>query len=312
VVVLLGAVLVVAGCSTRRPVTLAEEGAGALAPGIAARVGQIEITERELIEVARTQQIGLAEARERCISDALLAEGARQNALDHSPLVQASLRGLLARASLSKTSEEAKASPLTEQEIAETTAAHFVELDRPESFRVVHAVARVDGDADASRRRRARELAEAIDKAVAGATDAATFRARADAVPHPEIELVIEELPPVAADGVVVDPKSGASRDDAQRMDVAFASAAARLRSPGEQSGVVETPFGYHVMMLLERSASHRVPLDERKSLLHDEIMGRRAAKAVERLLEQLRRARPPLIERSAEALLARPDLLGR
>jgi hypothetical protein len=58
-------------------------------------------------------------------------------------------------------------------------------------------------------------------------------------------------------------------------------------------------------MMLLERTAPHVVPLEERRGRLHDEIVTERAKRMREELIAQLRTASGPVVERAAEALVA-------
>ena len=87
-----------------------------------------------------------------------------------------------------------------------------------------------------------------------------------------------------------------------QHFDRDFAAAAQRLTRPGEQSPVVRTRFGYHVLYLVKVIEPKQPSLDERRALLHDEIMSQRATALAAALLEQQRRELQPSQSRSAIA----------
>jgi hypothetical protein len=135
----------------------------------------------------------------------VLANGALRDHLDEHPTTRAALRGALARAALEALKAEAAQTEPTDAEVAEATARHFVAFDRPEAFRVIHAVVRVPDTADPALKSRAKALAESITERVAGANDEAEFRSAAESVDKGGLEVVIESLRPVAADGRIVD-----------------------------------------------------------------------------------------------------------
>lgn len=298
-VLLLGIVATTLGaaCSSA-PSSAPEATASRLEGGIVARVGPLDVPASLVPAIAAAQDLSLAAARDHAIRDALFALGARARDLDATADARAAIRARLARARLAAIATEARTGPPTDAEVEQGSAAHFLDLDRPEGFRVIHAVAMFPKHADAAAKQRAHAVAERIAKAVAAAPDADTFRSRAEAVPHDGIELRVESLDPVAADGRVLAPGGGA-------YEIPFALAASRLANVGDESPLVETSFGYHVLMLLERTAAHRVPFEERRRMLASEIVTVRERRATSKLLDELRAARPVSVERSADALLA-------
>lgn len=265
--------------------------------GLAAHVGPVAIPVSLVAKAAAAQSLPLEEARDRAIRDTLFGLAAESAGLGEAAMVRPAVRARLARARLAVISSETSRQPPTDAEVEEATAEHFLDLDRPEGFRVIHALARVTAKDTDEKKQKARRVAERVAAAVAAATDADDFERRAKEVETDGIELRIERLEPVAADGRVLHASGG-------QFVKPFAAAAARLSNPGEKSPVVETDFGFHVMMLLEKTPAKRVPLEERRKLLAKEIMATRARKATEELLAELRRERDVRIERSAYTLI--------
>ena len=156
---------------------------------------------------------------------------------------------------------------------------------------------------------RAKTVASRLAEHLAKARDEAQFRFLVESFQDRDgFELVVDTQKPVAADGRVVDvehPTSGES------YVLPFARAAARLGQPGQKSGVVPSEYGFHVMMLLERTPPHAVPFDERRRLLRDEIVTDRARRSKKDRLQRIRSSVSTSVERSAEALLATVDVGG-
>jgi parvulin-like peptidyl-prolyl isomerase len=271
--------------------------------GLVANVGSLPIGAATVAAVSKAQQVPVRDALDREIEDALFASAALERGLDQGLSVRAALRGVLARSVLEALKKEASQTEPEDAEIAEATARHFVELDRPEASRVIHAVVRVPENADQALVARAKALAERLADQVSTAGDETEFRNLAEAIGNRNgLELVVETVGPMAADGRTVDVENPTNRET---FAPAFAHAASRLSHPHQKSGVVQTEFGYHVMMLLQRTPSHVVPLEERRRLLRDEILTDRARRLKKELLSRIRSSLPTSVERSAGALLA-------
>ncbi len=289
--------------------------------GAIANVGRHPIARESVARVAAAQHVTPIAARDALIRDALLASEAEARGLDRDPEVSARISAVLARALLHRVTKATREAPITGDEVRAITERHWLEIDRPEGFRVVHAVVRFS-DRDAKEdRARAAVVAEKIrdevvkiadrvpslpaparpslfDKAPDTAKDplAEVFREVASKIERGSFEVVIEELAPMAQDGRAV-ALTG------QTFDAEFAKVASSLAARGDVSPVARTPFGAHVIMLLERTPAHRVPEEERRVMLRDEILAERARAADSALRAELRRGR--VIAERADALLA-------
>jgi hypothetical protein len=231
--------------------------------------------------------------------DALIAQHLRDGQPELARWIE---RVVLARQLLAALGEEAKAGgPPTEAEVNAISEARFWELARPRMVQVVHAVVLSQEENPA-----ARALAERIGSATSQVKTAADFQAAAQAVPADGLSVKVESLPPLALDGRAVDPSFPPPAGPAvQHMNGDFAAAAQRLARPGDQSPVVRTPFGYHVLYLVSVIEPKQPSLDARRALLHDEIMSQRATALSSALLEQQRRELSPEQSRSALATMA-------
>ena len=283
----LALVLAAASCSSERP-----------APGQPPRSGasEIAVAPGALDAIARELRTSREEALKLGGEDALLAQRLGEEDPQRARWLE---RVVLARQLLASLADQARAGgPPTDAEVQAITEARFWELDRPRMVQVVHAVV-MSAEEDPE----ARALAERIANATSTATGPNEFRAAATAVQPGRYRVKAESLPPVALDGRAVDPASPPPAGPAvQHFDEDFTAAAQRLTRPGEQSPVVRSPFGYHVIHLVKVIEPKQPSLDERRALLHDEIMSQRATALAAALLEQQRRELQPSQSRSAIA----------
>jgi peptidyl-prolyl cis-trans isomerase C len=301
----------IAACSSSDAPSGASVGpSGLLASSIAARVGSLEIPAETVARIAAAQGIEPARARDLAVRDALFASEAYDRELSAELSMRAALRGAHARALLRDIYAAAvRAGPVTDAELREATERRWFELDRPAGSRTVHAVVRLNEKDDAARRKKASEIADALRAAVAplGSSEEALreppsssadppapaappledplialFKARVASVPRDGFEIVAEELPPVTADGRVLEPGGFTFAPE-------FAAAAAALTRRGDLSPPVLSPFGFHVILLLERTPPRAVPADERRKLVLRDVIAQRARAAEASLLERLR-----------------------
>lgn len=282
-----------------------------LESGVVARVGEEAIVDQDVARIAAAQGVSVAAARDLAIRDALFASQAKADGLDSTRNAQLMINAALARRMLRKLIDDAdRAGPVTDEELERVMTRRWLELDRPEGFRVVHAVVRTDEGIDEAKRSRAKVVAEAIREAVKSAAEKAktttvsreqvdpvveAFKTAAEAVERDGFTIKVEALDPVAVDGRVLSPSGGG-------YEKAFAEGAAKLAARGELSDVVTTSYGLHVMLLLEKIPEARTSLDERRRLVREEVLWMRSSVARTKLLERLRPSAG--VGREAETLL--------
>ena len=206
-------------------------------------------------------------------------------------------RAELARALLESIREQARGRGLpTDAELARARARRWWEFDRPASVRTSHAVALANGPEQSDQ---AREVAERIAAAVRGITDSKEFIRRARDVDPGPIEVRVESLPPVSVDARYVKAPE-AQPQGAERVDPRFARAANAIEQVGQQSPVIETDFGWHVILLEERLPAQRFSDQELRPRVLDDVILERAGVQTDQLLKALSSHRQVQIERNA------------
>lgn len=255
---------------------------------------ELRLDGRLVAELAEARQLSAEQARVLASEDAMLAAELSRA----KPALAGWLeRVALARSVLHAIGEEAKAAgPPSDAEILALSRQRFWELDRPRMVEIAHAVV-LSSDEDEE----ARALAERIAQAVSSAQSVSEFRELASAVSAAGLDVKVEGLPPVTADGRAVDPdRPPPAGPSVQNFNAEFAAAAHRLERVGQLSPVVRTPFGYHVLYLVRSIDPQRPSLDERRQALYEEIMAQRARELQAALLARQRQAAAPEQERSA------------
>ncbi len=297
---------------------------GALPEGVLAQVGGELIQTETVASIAQRQKIGLRQARDRAVFDALFAAEARR-AVPHE--ARAAAARVLSRALVRQIWRDARNRPISDAELAEATASQFVALDRPPGWRVVHFVVRTYDRYSQKKRDRAQRLAGTIRERVVAVAKAALdippperpepqrfilgtvgrkidpavdrFQKAVKTVDPKGLEVVAEELGVLALDSRIID-----YANVGEVVDPKFTAALPDLHQRGDLSEVVQTQFGYHVMLLLERTAAKRVPRAERVEQLRAKIQVSRARQAQTALLEVLSGRAGVKIKPNADAVL--------
>jgi hypothetical protein len=247
-----------------------------------ARVGAVAIAPSEVAWVANAKGLPPREALDELVADALAAQGAPALGLDATPAVSWERTAAVARQvplQLARAAAE-KGAP-SDDELASVVVVHAVVL-RSATLREEDALA----------------LARSIRQTVAAVRTPDDFLARAQAVPHPHASVVAERLGPFAADGV---GPGGAT------LDPGFVAAAFALRAPLELSSIVVTPFGWHVLQLVERRPpSSPSEADALRVDLAESVRDLRARMALDSLIRMRRGNGRVETSVAADELLAR------
>ena len=272
------ALVVVASCGQKAPP--AETSASL--QGAVARAGSVALPASLVAEVARAKGSPPRVAVEELVRDALAAQGSLARGLDRDPSVSWESTAALARRVPEALFDRAVAQgPPTDDELATVSVVHAVVM-RSSSLREEDAIA----------------LAGAIRQAVAGARSADEFEARAATVAHPHAQVIVQPVGPFGADGL--DASGG-------ELDAGFVAAAFALRAPTDMSPIVASPFGWHVIQLVERKAPEGSPVDRAPEASEQ---GSAVVRMRARMhLDELLRARAPLakieVSGAADSLLA-------
>jgi hypothetical protein len=308
------------GCSHAEPGDQARGPvSGELGPSVVARVGAEDISAFTVGRVAFAQRIPIGAARDLALRDALLAQGAVERSLGEREGARAAARAVLARRLLRGVLAEASQAALTDEEVLAARKRRWLDVDRPEGARVVHAVVRIAEGALEPEKASAMARAAAIRAAVLPLSDEAGAypspgatpvgkpgpaavdplseafrRAMAPFVSGVDADagvagargasgVVVEDLPPVAADGRLLIPTG-------EGLDADFARGASALTRRGEVSPVVLTRYGVHVMLLLERTPKSELAGEALRAAVRDDVVASRARVAEDQLLAGLRR----------------------
>lgn len=266
--------------------------------GAVARVGKTEIPGSLVASVARSRSLTREAALDALVEDALFAEGAERRGLPERADLRAARRTWLARLAIRASwSASTAEGPPTEAELAEVRKERWREFDRPTSIRTAHVLVQPPAKNAQDFGTRGRAVAEALLRELRATTSSEEFLARGGASAKRDgYTIVAQPLPAFVADGRVVEGEGG--------MDAAFVRGAFELKNPGDISGVVESTFGFHIIRLNARFEGEHVSDDELRRRVQTEVWKERGRREYDALLGALRKARPVVVEPTAEELM--------
>jgi hypothetical protein len=280
-------------CGSRTGVTPSKNG---VRPGVVAAAGADDVDVATVARIAAAEQVAPSVAVERAVDDALVAAEARR--LYGDGRARQARRSALARTLLETFVEDARRrGPPTDDEVAQATRKRWWELDRPRLLRTTHAVVLVKNPADEAR---ARALIGRIAERVAGISDPVAFKLAAAAVPTEGLEVRVEDLPPITSDGTIIDVDAPEPKAPTGAILPGFATAAFAIPALGSESPIVHTDYGYHVILAVASIPEHRVPLEERRSLLAKDVRNARASASYDAALAHAKSIDAVAYERSA------------
>lgn len=175
--------------------------------------------------------------------------------------------------------------PITDAELADLTSRHWREVDLGERVTVFHVVALRTKLSEFD----ARSTIASLRDELKGATDRATFeRIAGPRVVASKGALVMQPLDPFTIDGRTTEGPQ--STFDARFARGVFAIGAGELLSP-----VIESEFGWHVVLVLGRQPANRLPEQERRALFGPEAQTNRGRACLDTLLARLRTESRPI-----------------
>jgi hypothetical protein len=299
----LGLALLTLSCSSHEapstPVT------SALPPGVVARTGDELVGAETVARVAAARRVSAYSAAQLAVTDAVLAVGARANLPDAT--VRTIERAAHARALLEELAVEAsKRGPPSAAELEELRRERWVDLERPDAVRTTHALVLNDKPERAAE---ARLVAEKLGAQLSSVTTGDELIRAARAFDAGGFEVRAESLPFVTADGRTFARTETGLAPRGAGFDVAFAKAANAIGKVGTLGPLVESSFGYHVILLEERMTGISTPEVGLVTLLGPEVIARRGSKARRELLDRLRGGAAIGVERAADDLTAKIQL---
>ncbi len=160
--------------------------------------------------------------------------------------------------------------PVSDAEVREFYDKNPQTFTQPEQARASHILIVVDAKASEAERKKARQKSDALLKQIKSGADFAKLAQESSGCPSSKQGGDLGYF----GKGQMVKP---------------FEDAAWSLK-PGEVSAVVETQFGYHIIKLIEKRPSSKVPFDDVKARIADSLKRKKVGEAVNAVLEDARK----------------------
>jgi hypothetical protein len=248
--------------------------------GDAARVGTVSVPASLALQVARVREVTAFDALDGLVQDALLAQAAQAGALADPSAFSWMTAVAVARVVPERLYDESRSRGVpADEEVATVRVVHAVVLRSPTLGRA-----------------RAEAIAGAIGRAAASARSDEDFEARVVRLPHPGAQVTVQRLPEFDASG---------RTNGGEEFEPTFVAAALALRVPGDTSPVVETPFGWHVIRLIERVVPEGAQLEQRRKDLAGAVLEMRVRAQLAAVLTGRRRSTPVEVMAGADQLMA-------
>jgi hypothetical protein len=240
----------------------------------------------------------------------------------------------LARQVLQGVYDKARADPISNEELEESSKRNWTLVDRPVGYRTFHVVAMVKKDDDEAKRKKARDYIDKARKALLPIAKLALekpaperteddrflngarpfdpvyfpFKDAISALDKDGLDVQAQLLHIFSADGTVIE--HGVPRQ-AGTYDPAFVKGGMDLADQGRGalSERVESSFGYHIILLLEVTDAAKLSREERLALLHDRIAGHRAFRAKRGFIEEAKKQNTVNVMSNVEAVMHKVKL---
>ena len=167
---------------------------------------------------------------------------------------------------------------VSEADIRKEYDDHVEELTRPENITVAHILIQLDEDAD-----------EAADKAAKEKIDAIYDELLKDPASFDKLAQEKSECPSGKRDNGKLPAfgKDGKILDESGRMDQTFTDAAFGIEKVGQITKPVKTPFGYHIIKLIEKSPEDVIPFEKLKERITDFLVAEKAQAELDKALDE-------------------------
>lgn len=166
---------------------------------------------------------------------------------------------------------------VTDDDVKKEYEAHLDALTRPEGITVAHILAQVNDDIDEAADKEAKARIDAIYDELL--KDPSQFgKLAVEKSDCPSGKASEGELPAFDKDGVTLDRSS--------IMEKTFVEAAFTLEKPGQITKPVKSPYGYHIIKLIEKTPEEVVPLEKVRDRITEHLVEEKANAELEKALD--------------------------